>query len=276
LGVKLFDRSGHKPELTAEGRALLSDAKAILIKVEAMRARARGLGVGVELALSIAVDPIVPMTAIAAALEELRIDYPTVGMRIEIAPMGAALHVVVNRRSMLAVTTSQLHDAYIEAEALGSLPPLIAVCSAKHPLAAEQPGRPWTGAELAEHRQIVVTDPSPMTEGQDFGVLSPGTWRVSDLSMKYALILAGSGWGNLPEWMVERDLEEGRLARVSAAALGARSETGLTAYLLRRLDVPLGPAAKSLRQMLLSQFGRLRREKVAVPIDPIDQRKRDR
>lgn len=161
LRVKLFDRSGHKPELTAEGRALLPDAKAILIKVEAMRARARGLGEGVELALSIAVDPIAPMSAIAAALEALRIDYPTVGIRLETAPMGAALHAVVNRQAMLAVTTAQLHDSYIEAEALGSLPPFVAVCSAKHPLAAERPGTRWTGAELAEHLQIVVSDPPP-------------------------------------------------------------------------------------------------------------------
>lgn len=44
LGVSLFDRSGHRPVLTPAGRSLLSDARAILLKTDTMRARARGLG----------------------------------------------------------------------------------------------------------------------------------------------------------------------------------------------------------------------------------------
>ncbi len=48
LGVSLFDRSGHRPVLTPAGRSLLSDARAILLKTDTMRARARGLGEGVR------------------------------------------------------------------------------------------------------------------------------------------------------------------------------------------------------------------------------------
>ena len=53
LGVTLFDRSSHRPTLTSDGRALLADGRAILLKVDLMRARARGLGEGVELRLSV-------------------------------------------------------------------------------------------------------------------------------------------------------------------------------------------------------------------------------
>src|SRR5215813_5230235 len=54
LRIPLFDRSGHRPTLTSEGRALLADVRAILVKVDSMRARARGFGGGVELGLAIA------------------------------------------------------------------------------------------------------------------------------------------------------------------------------------------------------------------------------
>jgi len=67
LGVTLFDRSERRPQLTAEGRALLADARAILLKVDALRARARGLGEGVELGLSLVVDTLFPMPAVGAA-----------------------------------------------------------------------------------------------------------------------------------------------------------------------------------------------------------------
>lgn len=41
--------------------------------------------------------------------------------------------------------------------------------------------------------QIVLEDPTPLSAGRDFDVLSPGTWRVSDQETKRALILAGLG-----------------------------------------------------------------------------------
>jgi hypothetical protein len=50
-----------------------------------------------------------------------------------------------------------------------------AVAAATHPIAARSgSGEPLTAVELADHFQIVVPDPSPLTEGRDFGVLSSG------------------------------------------------------------------------------------------------------
>lgn len=254
LNVALFTRTGRKPELTAEGQALLTDARAILIKVDAMRARARGLGQGLELALSLAVDPLIAPAMLAGALSDLVLEYPTLGVGMKTLPMRAALHALVNRQCMLAITTDIQRDSRVEAERLGPSQPFIAVCAAHHPLAVP-PAAGWSAVELSEHLQIVVSDPSPLSEGLDFGVLSPGTWRVSDLAGKLALISAGIGWGNLPSWMVEHDLARGALVRVAASALGAQAETALTAYLLWRVDQPLGPAARHLRQRLLARFG---------------------
>ena len=38
-GVKLFDRSGYKPQLTAEGEALLSDAEIVFRRLDRLNAR---------------------------------------------------------------------------------------------------------------------------------------------------------------------------------------------------------------------------------------------
>src|SRR5690606_14111300 len=61
LGVLLFDRSGHRPVLTAEGKVLLGNARDVLLRVDAMRAKARGLGDGLELELPLAVDTLFPI-----------------------------------------------------------------------------------------------------------------------------------------------------------------------------------------------------------------------
>jgi DNA-binding transcriptional LysR family regulator len=251
LGIRLFDRSGYRPALTPEGQALLADARAILLKVDTMRARARGLGEGFELRLTIALDPQFPLGLAAAALKDLHDTYPSVSVGMWTAPLGAAIVALREGRCALAITAADLPDPRIELESL-SFVPRAAVAAATHPLAARsREGAPLTAAELADHLQIVVPDPSPLTEGRDFGVLSPGTWHVSDNATKHALILAGVGWGSLPLWLVERDLAEGRLVRIPAAEFGQQGETFVHAYLAHRTDQPLGPAARTFRQALL-------------------------
>jgi DNA-binding transcriptional LysR family regulator len=251
LRIALFDRSGHRATLTPEGKALLADVRAILLKVDSMRARALGLGEGVELGLAIALDPQFPLGLAAAALKDLQDAYASVSVQLWTAPLGAAIAALLEGQCTLAITAAELPHPRIELEAL-SFVPRAAVATPMHPLGARsRSGEPVATAELADHLQVVVPDPSPLTEGRDFGVLSPGTWRVSDNATKHALILAGIGWGSLPLWMVERDLAEGRLVRVAAAEFGQQGETFVRAYLARRTDQPLGPAATAFREALL-------------------------
>jgi DNA-binding transcriptional LysR family regulator len=251
LGVTLFDRSGHRPTLTHEGQALLADMRAVLLKVDGMRARARGLGEGLELGLAIALDPQFPLGIAAAALKDLHEAYPSVSVRLWTAPLGAAIIALREGRCALAITAAEIPDSRIELESL-SFVRRAAVAAPTHPLASRSNlGEPLAAAVLADHLQIVVPDPSRLTAGRDFGVLSPGMWRVSDNETKRALIAAGVGWGSLPLWLVERDLAEGRLVRIAAAEFGQQGETFVRAYLAHRTDQPLGPAARLLRQALL-------------------------
>ena len=246
LGVTLFDRGAYRPQLTAEGRSLLVDVRAILSRVDSLRARAQGLGEGVELGLSIAVDTLFPPATLSLALKTLHTAYPTVSVRVTYASLGGTHQALHEHWCDLAVTAFDMADANITREALMPLT-MIAVAGAGHPL-AELAGQqaPIPKSALADHLQIVVEDPSPITAGQDYGVLSPTTWRVGDMYTKLALILTGLGWGSLPDWLVEHDLAAGRLVRVPAAELGPRGESGSRAYLAHRADEALGPAGQRL------------------------------
>ncbi|WP_196758540.1 LysR substrate-binding domain-containing protein, partial [Streptobacillus moniliformis] len=105
---------------------------------------------------------------------------------------------------------------------------IIAVASASHPLARR--GHKSV-ADLADHLQIVLSDPTPLSEGRNFGVLSPQICRVSNQDTKHAMIMAGLGWGRLPIWQVARDLSERRLVRVETGALGRNASLAMEAYL---------------------------------------------
>jgi DNA-binding transcriptional LysR family regulator len=251
LGVALFDRTGHRPVLTPEGQALLANARDILLRVDAMRARARGLGEGVELELSLTVDTLFPIAAVGAALAEMRLAYPAVSIRLAVEPLGGPIASLVEKRSTLAILVGEdFRDPRIALEAISSIEQ-VAVVSPKHPLGL-RPRSVGVGLpDLADHLQIVLADPTHLSEGRSFGVLSPQTCRVSSQETKHAMILAGLGWGRLPVWQVERDLSEGRLVRLATNALGRNSQVTSEAYLARRLDEPLGPAAQIFREALV-------------------------
>jgi DNA-binding transcriptional LysR family regulator len=256
LGLSLFDRSGHRPALTAEGRALLTDIREVLLRVGALKARAHGLSRGVEIELSLTIDVLFPFPLIGAALAGLRERYPAVSIRLAIEPLGGPIAALLERRSALAITVGEnFRDPRIAIEALTSIE-MIAVVAATHPLARTGDGeRLLTRSELAGHLQIVQIDPTPISGAQDFNVLSPQTCRVTGQDTKHAMILAGLGWGRLPNWLIERDLAEGKLVRVATRALGRNAELPAEAYLAHRLDEAMGPAARAFAEALARLCG---------------------
>ncbi|SEM21864.1 LysR family transcriptional regulator [Halomonas caseinilytica] len=247
LEVSLFDRSGHRPILTPEGRALLENARDILLRVDAMRARAHGLGEGVELALPLVVDTLFPIHQVGKAMTETLAHYPSVAFRVDVEPLAGPLQALLDERCALAIMVGDhFRDPRVELEALSPVE-LVAVVASEHPLARHD--EPLDSLHLADHLQIVQSDPSPPSRGRDFGVISTRTCRVNTQDTKHALILAGVGWGYLPVWQVERDLRAGRLAELAVRGRHGRRRRS-DAYLARRVDAPFGPAARLLAEAL--------------------------
>lgn len=253
LGLQLFDRSGYRPVLTPQGEALLAHARDILLRADAMRARARALGAGVELELALVVDTLFPLESVAQALTQTSIEFPSTSFRMESQALGGPIAALDEKRCTLAIVVGEdFRNPRLVLEAIGSIRQ-IAVVRSDHPLAELGSRAPLGLSDLAGHLQIVLADPTPLSEGRTFGVLSPFTCRANTQEAKAALIRAGLGWGRLPAWQVQDDLDSGRLARVAIPDLGRNSEVQSEAYLAHRLDEPLGPVAQAFRRALLEQ-----------------------
>ena len=84
LGVKLFDRSGHLPVLTEQGRALLADARAVACDVDLLKARAKTLAGGLEPELSMAVDVMFPDATFTDAVAAFQKKFPATLLRFDI------------------------------------------------------------------------------------------------------------------------------------------------------------------------------------------------
>jgi DNA-binding transcriptional LysR family regulator len=209
LAVRLFDREGsRRPQLTNAGRALLADARVIIDDVDGMLSRARGILQGLETELALAVDVMMPSTTVAGVLRDFQAMFPTVNLRLYVEALGAVAALVAERRVDLAVAGPDIIDLPdLQRCALGSVE-LLPVAAPSHSLAGREDIAP---GEASEHLQLVLTDRSTLTEGREFSVLSPWTWRLADLGAKHALLLEGIGWGNMPRHRVTDDLAAGRL-----------------------------------------------------------------
>lgn len=245
LGVTLFEREGtRRPQLTVAGRALLADARTIAAGVDGLRAKVKGLLDGLEAEVDLAVDVMLPSARLGQVLRAFAVEFPTVQLRLHVEALGAVTGLVLDRRAIVGVSGPlPLGGGELETVAAGSTL-MLPVAAPDHPL-----GRMATippGA-AREHIQLVLSDRSELTEGRDFAVLSPRTWRLADLSAKHALLREGVGWGNMPLPMVEADLAAGTLVRLSLP-----DHTGGRYRLsgIWRRDTPPGPAA----QWLLDQF----------------------
>lgn len=246
LNIALLDRGKRKPTLTEAGKALLADARAVSAKVDDMRSRARALGAGLEAEVSLVVDVMFPMCALVKLLEAFQRAYPTVSLRLNTEALGAVTQMVLDGRCQLGISGMPVAmPDTIERQLAGHVT-MMPVCSPRHPLAALDGVVPT--AALREHLQLVLTDRSALTQGQDFGVLGRRDWRLGDLHSKYALLLGGLGWGSMPEAMVSRDLEQGRLVRLHPQD-GAALQYPL--FVIHRADDQLGPAGRWLKQQFL-------------------------
>jgi len=246
LNIALLDRGKRKPTLTEAGKALLADARAVSAKVDDMRARARALGAGLEAEVSLVVDVMFPMCALVKLLDAFQREYSTVSLRLNTEALGAVTQMVLDGRCQLGISGMPVAmPDTIERQLAGHVT-MMPVCSPNHPLAALDGVVPT--AALREHLQLVLTDRSALTQGQDFGVLARRDWRLGDLHSKYALLRGGLGWGSMPEAMVAEDLAKGRLVRLHPQD-GPSLQYPL--FVIHRADDQLGPAGRWLKQQFL-------------------------
>ena len=250
LGLELFDREGTKKrKLTDSGRAVLADAKAVSHTISSLLARTKGLLDGLEAEVDVAVDVMFPTDRLARILGAFADEFPTVTLKLHVEALGAVSAMVLDRTAVIGIS-GMLSSGIEGLDSRGAgLVTLVPVASPDHPLARMHPIPIGAGRD---YNQLVLTDRSRTTEGRNFSVTSPKTWRLSDLGAKHALLREGIGWGNMPLDMIRSDLEAGLLSRLEMADHPGGTYRFSAIW---RQDTPPGPAAGWLLQEFVTRGG---------------------
>lgn len=211
LGVALFDRRGHRANLTAAGQALLSEGRDLLRVVDAVERNVKRVATGWESELRIAVDNLIPYSKVLDVCEAFYKVVPDTRLSITTEVLGGAWDALISGRADFVIgapgdgpsgggyTTAPLADV-----------DFVFVVAPHHPLAKET--KPLTSNQIRRYRAVAVADSSRGLPRRTFGIL-PGqqVLTVPDLSVKKEAQKRGLGVGYMAKHLVKGDIAAGHL-----------------------------------------------------------------
>ncbi len=257
LGLRLFDRSGHRAVLTAAGRAVLEEGRGLLTHARRIESLASQLHETWEPRLEVVVDGILPIDPVLSALRRMADDAVPTHVQIRVEFLGGVQDRFERDRADLMLVKDYLRSDALVEHALAEVE-VVLVASRSHALAAlgpsgsvgPAPASAGTGeargvslTELQRHVELTVHDSSESHRLGDTRIFGgPRVFYLSDFAMKLRAIELGLGFGWMPLYLVRDALRAGSLVVVPYEG-GARYT--FQPVLVHPRERPLGRAGQT-------------------------------
>ncbi len=213
MGLKLFDRTRHRAELTPAGRRILESGAELLDEARTLDALAFQIRTGWEPELQLVVDGIMPMRPIIAALGVFREEQIPTRIRLDVEYQEG----VPDRWELDDADLMICLDFEDKSDTLErtTLPPLemLRVAAPDHPLSSMEDA---SRDVLMTFMEVVVRDSSPKyarSPKRPYGGAQHLTY-LSDFHSKRLALVQGAGFGWMPKHLIEDDLKDGALIQL--------------------------------------------------------------
>ena len=211
LGVSLFNRSGHRAELTEAGAELLREGRHLLIAATELECRVRRVASGVETELSIAISDLFDIKAIFPILDAFYAQNFGTRLKLLREVYGGGWDALVSGRADIAlgVPGDGPSGGGYTTIPMGTLEFIYAV-SKSHPLA--KLAEPLQNLDIMKYRSISAADSSRNLAPRTSGILTgQDVLTVPDMQTKLQAQIAGLGVGYLPKKLAEQYIASGEL-----------------------------------------------------------------
>jgi DNA-binding transcriptional LysR family regulator len=249
LGVEVFDRSGHRAELTAAGQTLLEEGRHLLASARRLETVAGRLAQGWEPRLEVIIDGILPMSPIMGALKTLADEEVPTHIQVKMEYLGGVQYRFARDRADMMLVKDFQPEEFLTAHPVAEVE-VVLVAAADHPLGRHDKARVEL-ADLHQHVELTIQDSSARSshDGHMFG----GTriFYLSGFHNKKEALLRGLGYGWLPLYMAREELEDGRLVELPYVS-GSRYT--FAPMLVHRSDHPLGRAGTLFADRIGQEF----------------------
>jgi DNA-binding transcriptional LysR family regulator len=245
LGVTLFDRSGHRAQLTDVGRAILDEGRVLLSRARRLETLAARFNEQWEPRLEVVIDGILPVQPILQVLKRMADEAVPTRMQVKVEFLGGVQDRFEKDRADVMLVKDYTPSTSLIPHRLPEVEAAL-VASHEHPLARAT--GPVELADLHRHVEITVHDSSEsrrLINPHLFG--GERVFHLSDFLTKKAAILLGLGFGWMPLYLIREELEAGTLCEVPYRG-GSRYR--FAPALVHPADRPLGRAGQRFLELL--------------------------
>ena len=248
-GLQLLSRESYRPTLTAKGKAFYRQARVVLDQMQSLKELTSKLSTSQEAEICISVSATCPLNNLLVVIGELKQLYPATDIRLLSDAMGGSAERLMEGDADLIIASMD----GLSAEAIFAVPyTTVNIVPVAHPdYGLSHSGKRLSNAELRSYVQVVVSGTGQGRYEQTRDVVPDGLrWTVSDFAAKKEIIVAGMGWGGIPEHMIAEELEQGLLVPLNMESYPVRRSQ---LQVIRRRESALGTVANALWERLTPQ-----------------------
>ena len=208
LDTLIFDRSGYRAELTASGKVLLEQGRALLQQADQLQSQIAQTAKGWELELSIVLDAILPWRWLQPHVDLYFREACSAKLRISEEALVGSWEALLDGRADLVIgaTSDPPSGVGISTQLLFNVP--FVFCVAPTHALADVPD-PLSDEQLKAHRAIVLGDSARHLPLRTSGLLSgQDTLVVPSMQAKIDAQVAGLGSGYLANWFARPYLKD--------------------------------------------------------------------
>ena len=241
LGLVLLDRSGYRVTLSEAGRSFHARARILLAELDLLRGHAAQLAMGSESALDIVIGDLCPLPETLGLLRRFFERCAGTRLNLHFEAISGPWERLLADEADLIFHHIDKSDTRFEFVDLGQVRviPVVAPGFLRFAISDR-----ITPEAMRDYVQCVIRDTARQSPPRDYFLVEGAqSWTVADQLMKKEIILQGMGWGHMPDFLIARELAEGRLLSIAG-----RHFPGGTAELVaaRRRTRPHGPVARLL------------------------------
>jgi DNA-binding transcriptional LysR family regulator len=247
LGITIFDRGGHRATLTAVGRRLLEDGRALLDAARDLERAARGVASGHEWVLRVAIGSLVQRSALYSLLRELFEEEAAAKPRVhvEMAVDGKCWDALLSGGldAVVGACCEPRDDRRLTSRRIGSVAQVL-VAPPRHPATTREASRVERASGCA---RVVLTREQACSTGLPPSHLIAGLLVVDDHEAQRVAILEGLGIGYMPRHLAAADVAAGHLTVIEMTRMPvlpltvawlSDAEGPALRWLVSRLDEP--------------------------------------
>jgi DNA-binding transcriptional LysR family regulator len=239
LGFLLFDRSNYRPQLTSKGETFYQRAKILVQHWEHMNIFASNMQVEVETDITIAIDVFFPIRTLESLFSKWINQYAQTHFHFLSESLGGACERLLQKQADLIISENLISGHAIEVIPLRT-ERMIAVASPDFVLRYQK--QLENIDSLNQCMQVILRDSSK--SNFSFGIMEECRhWTVSDVIAKKEIIMAGLGWGRLPDHVITNELASGDLQALKGDHFDERL---LTLSAIRLQNPTYGPIVERL------------------------------